>query len=232
MRTFPKLVLSSIALAAAASAGAAETIIKDPVTVNLSSWTYGSGNSVNVGSPVYNGQGGGFSGVLSNAGAYDNASFATYCVELGQTFNWNVTYNDYRIVKGDTYSLWAGNPTTAGQIGQLMTYVDTFGSLTSVQSTGVQLAIWELIYETGNSYSLDTGTFTNTPSSSNGFANTLLAGFSSTTSLYNVDVLKNDNHQDFLVLTAVPEPQAYALALAGLALVGVFGRKMRGEKKA
>lgn len=233
MRTFPKLALSVIAIAAAASAGATEVVIDPAVTVKLTGWTYGSGNSVHVGAPTYNGEGGSFTGSLSNAGAYDNASFATYCVELGQSFDWNVTYNDYRIVKGDTYSQWAGNPATAGQIGQLMTYVDSLGPLDSAKSTGVQLAIWELIYETGNSYSLDTGTFTNTPSSSNGFANSILAGFSATTSLYNVDVLKNLNertgqgHQDFLVLTAVPEPGSYALALTGLAVMGVFGRKLR-----
>jgi len=231
MRTLPKLVLSGIAIAAAASASAdTDTVLVDPVTVNLSAWTYGSGNAVNVGSPTYSGQGGGFSGVLSNAGAYNDASFETYCVELGQSFNWNVSYTNYQIVKGDTYSLWAGNPATAGQIGQLMTYVGTLGALDSAKSTGVQLAIWELIYETGSSYSLSSGTFQNTPSSSNAYADSLLSAFSSTTSMYNVDVLKNKDHQDFLILTAVPEPQAYALALAGLALVGVFGRKVRGEK--
>jgi len=229
MKTFPKLVLSGIAIAAAASASA-DTVLVDPVTVKLSAWTYGSGHDVDVDAPTYGGQGGGFSGVLSNAGAYNDASFATYCVELGQVFHWNTTYADYRIVKGDTYSLWAGNPTTAGQIGQLMTYVDTLGPLTSQQSTGVQLAIWELIYEKDSSYTLDSGTFVNTPSTPNTFGNTLLAGFSATTSLYNVDVLNKDKQQDFLILTAVPEPQAYALALAGLALVGVFGRKVRGEK--
>lgn len=232
-KTFPKFLLSSIALAAAASAGAAEVVIDPAVTVNLSGWTYGSGNAVNVGTPTYSGQAGGFKGTLSNAGAYDNASFATYCVELGQTFNWNVTYNDYRIIQGDTYSQWAHNPGTAGEIGKLMTYVDTLGALDSAKSTGVQLAIWELIYENpANGYTLDSGAFKNTPSTPNGFANSLLASYSATTSLYKVDVLKNDGHQDFLVLTAVPEPASYALALAGLACIGVFGRKARTAKKA
>lgn len=233
MRLFPKLVFSSIAIAAAASAGAAETVLLNPVTVNLSAWTYGSGNDVNVGTPTYSGKGGGFSGVLSNAGAYNDASFATYCVELGQSFNWGVTYTDYKIIKGDTYSLWTYNPGTAGKIGQLMTYVDTLGALDSAKSTGVQLAIWELVYENpANGYTLDSGAFKNTPSTPNTFANTLLANFSSTTSLYNVDVLKNEGHQDFLILTAVPEPEGYALALAGLACIGVFGRKLRAAKKA
>lgn len=228
MRPFPKLLLSSIAVAAAASAGAAETVILNPVTVNLSAWTYGSGNDVNVGAPTYSGKGGGFSGVLSNAGAYNDASFATYCVELGQVFYWKTTYTDYKIIKGDTYSLWAYNPGTAGKIGQLMTYVDTLGALTSVQSTGVQLAIWELVYENpANGYTLDSGAFKNTPATPNTFGNSLLAAFSATTSLYNVDVLKNDHQQDFLILTAVPEPEGYTLALAGLACIGVFGRKLR-----
>lgn len=236
MKRTTKLLLSSIAIAAAASAGAAEVVIDPAVTVNLAGWTYGSGNAVNVGTPTYSGQAGGFSGALSNAGPYDNASFATYCVELGQTFSFGVTYNDYKIIKGDTYGLWANNPTTAGQIGQLMTYVGTLGPLSSMQSTGVQMAIWELVYETQNSrnggYSLDTGSFTNIPSTPNTFGNSLLSAFSATTSLYSVDVLENANHQDFLILTAVPEPEGYALAFAGLACIGLFGRKFRAAKKA
>lgn len=236
MKTFPKFLLSTIALAAAASAGAAETVLVDPVTVNLSAWTYGSGNAVQVGTPTYNGQAGGFKGVLSNAGAYNNASFETYCVELGQTFGFNTSYTDYKIIKGDTYAQWAGNPATAGYLGQLMTYVDTLGPLDSVKSTGVQMAIWEVIYETQNSrnsgWSLDTGSFTNTPSTPNAFGNGILSNFMNTASLYNVDVLKNDNHQDFLILTAVPEPEGYALAFAGLACIGLFGRKFRATKKA
>lgn len=246
MKNFPKLLLSSIAIAAAASVGAAEVVLVNPVTVEINSWTYGQGNAVNVASPTYGYQGGGFTGKLSNAGAYNNASFETYCVELGQFFNWNNSnndylYKDYRIVKGDTYALWAGNPTTAGRIGQLMTYVDTLGALDDKQSTGVQLALWELIYEKnidkfGNGYSLDTGSFQNTPTTPNLFANSLLLGYKNVTSLYNVDVLANGNmdagKQDFLILTAVPEPEGYALAFAGLAMVGVFGRKFRSAKKA
>lgn len=143
MKTFAKFLLTGIALAAAVSAGAAETVIDPAVSVNLSGWTYGQGHAANVSSPGFNGNAGGFKGVLSNAGSYDNASFETYCVQIGQTFNWNTNYNNYQIIKGDTYGLWAGNPNTAGQLGQLMTYVDTLGPLTSTQSTGVQMAVWD-----------------------------------------------------------------------------------------
>lgn len=236
MKTFAKFLLTGIALAAAVSAGAAETVIDPAVSVNLSGWTYGQGHAANVSSPGFNGNAGGFKGVLSNAGSYDNASFETYCVQIGQTFNWNTNYNNYQIIKGDTYGLWAGNPNTAGQLGQLMTYVDTLGPLTSTQSTGVQMAVWELIYETENSrdggWSLDTGSFKNTPSTPNAFGNSLLANFMNTESLYNVDVLKHADKQDFLLLTPVPEPESYVLALAGLAFIGFFGRKLRTAKQA
>lgn len=239
MKTFSKLLVSSIALAAMASAGAAEVVIDPAVTVKLSSWTYGSGNAVSVSTPTFGGEAGGFKGALSNAGVYNNASFETYCVELGQTFSFGVPYGDYKIIQGDTYSQWAGNPITADRIGKLMTYVDTLGPLNAATSTGVQLAIWELIYETnidknGNGYSLTSGSFKNAfdTNSSTTFANTLFTGALATTSLYKVDVLKNDGHQDFLILTAVPEPEGYALALAALACIGVFGRKLRTSKKA
>lgn len=53
-----------------------------------------------------------------------------------------------------------------------------------------------------------------------------------TESLYNVDVLKHADKQDFLLLTPVPEPESYVLALAGLAFIGFFGRKLRTAKQA
>lgn len=237
MKTFPKFLLSTIALAAAASAGA-ETVIDPAVTVNLSGWTYGTGHAVNVATPTFGGEAGGFKGALSNAGPYDNASFETYCVELGQVFGFGQTYNNYRIVQGNTYDLWANNPATAGQIGQLVTYANSLGAMNDVKSTGLQLAIWELVYETpANGWSLTGGAFADSlNSASRAFGDSLLAGFSNTASMYNVDVLASGNsregNQDFLILTAVPEPEGYALAFAGLACIGLFGRKFRAAKKA
>lgn len=241
MKTFPKLLVSSIALAAMASAGA-ETVLQSNVTVNLSSWTYGGSDSMTIhnGSWSKSVLAGGFSGKLSNAGSYNNASFETYCIEITESFGLpSDDMSGYDIVKGSTYAGWAFNPATAGKIGQLMTYADTLNANTGpadkFESAGLQLAIWEVIYEpAANGYNVTSNTFwaNGQTAAATTFATTLLSGFSSTASLYNVDVVRKAGSQDFLVLTPVPEPEGYALAFAGLACIGLFGRKFRAAKKA
>ena len=65
----------------------------------------------------------------------------------------------------------------------------------------------------------------NSPSTSNVFANGLLSAFGNVQSLYTVHILKNVNHQDFLLLTPVPEPKGYAMLLAGLGVIGFVWRR-------
>ncbi|MEO7008527.1 MAG: hypothetical protein ABI156_05200, partial [Caldimonas sp.] len=64
-------------------------------TVDLTGWTFGSGNTINVATPSHNGLAGGFTGSISGFGALDSNSFKTYCVELTQFFSFSNSMTGY-----------------------------------------------------------------------------------------------------------------------------------------
>ncbi len=149
-------------------------------------------------------------------------------------------------------------PISASQmtiIGQLMTQsYATFGSTwdNKTNGTAIQAAIWEVVYErpvgspanaspfTYSNFDLAKGEFTASGSNLDATAVTTINkmftvgdatylgrnGFAYTP----YAVLHSSTQQDFLA--PVPEPEGYALAFAGLACVGLFGRKFRTAKKA
>jgi hypothetical protein len=201
--------------------------------VDLTGWTFGSGNTVNVSSPNDNGPAGGFTGSLTGFGApYDSASFQTYCVELTQSFNLpSGPMSGYSIVTPAAYGEWANPAYTANRIGQLITYVNLHPTAvdTSAESTSLQLAIWNSIYDTDSS--LLSGSFKDTTGFA-AYADTLLADSASTVSQVNVLVLANPNSQDFLVTTPVPEPETVSLMAAGLVAVGMLVRRRRPGSRA
>ena len=219
------------AAAIAGALGSAATLASAG-TVPLTSWTFGSGNTINVATPAHNGPAGGFTGSISGFGALDSNSFHTYCVELTQYFNFSNPMTGYSILTPGTYGEWGSNfAAIANRIGQLITYVNANPTVvdTSGESTSLQLAIWNSIYDTDNS--LSAGTFKDT-SGFAGYATTLLAASASTVSNLNVFVLANGNSQDFLVTTRVPEPGTLALMAAGFAGLGFSARRRRSKATA
>ena len=90
----------------------------------------------------------------------------------------------YTIVPGSAYAEWT-LPTTANRIGQLITYVNANPTAvdTAAESTSLQLAIWNPIYDTGNT--LTGGSFLDTTSYAT-YADTLLAASASKISNLNV----------------------------------------------
>jgi hypothetical protein len=209
--------------------------------INLTGWAFGSGQSVNVSVPTYNGSAGGFAGQLSNAGIFNNANFITYCVELTESFSLPGNLTGYSIVSGASYGHWNNQNATgqtsaqvATKIAKLMTYAysnPTFVD-SSLESGSMQLAIWNAIYD--NDTTLDTyagAKFSNTSGVAglNAGANSLLSNSASVNSQYNVFVLTKAGSQDFLLLQRVPTPAS--LALAGLALALLWQTRRRAAAR-
>ena len=162
------------------------------------------------------------------AGKLNGNSFQTFCADIFQAFpGWGVAAN-YSLVSGST----AFGATKATDVNKLFT--NWYGSATTeAKSTAFQLALWEIIYETG-SYDLSNGNFTasSTPNGSAtaaiyADANNMLNNLGTLGSVYTqVDVYQNADYQDFTTISTVPEPESYVLALASLGVL--FGvRKIR-----
>jgi hypothetical protein len=217
---------AALGLALFAGAHAAQA-----ATVNLSSWTFGSGNNVNTSQPGYGGAAGGFSGTL------DGAAVMTYCVELTQEFYWSTSYTNYTDETATAY--FGASSDKALKLARLVSYA-FYDSVVHVgnaaQSTSMQLAVWNIIYD--NDYSLSAGSFADTSGYAS-YANTLLAASQSFTNLANVWVLASPTQQDQLHWTkvsagrpsnadspsAVPEPGALALVLVALGAAGLAARR-------
>lgn len=254
--------VTKLAVAVALVAGAAVASAQTSASVQFNGWAYGSGGtsaSYNLlkdprtGNAFSgSGTGGGFSVTVNGTD-----SFVAYCTELFQYISIGSTYTDYtRITNAPDYK-WTStaqgvngwDPAKANaineRIGQLWAYAGaTYGlngvpgtnsttGATQANSTALQWAIWNVVYDTDNT--LSGGNFTITGNSSNGSilstANDMLARSATYGFRYNLDVLRATGRQDQLITdgvrTPVPEPGTYALMLAGLSAVGFVARRRR-----
>ena len=171
------------------------------------------------------------------------------------TSNYATTALNYSYVGGDSFIAYCIEPSEGnGRIGRTQTYnVESFTGLQAQRLQGLfstayaglttyndkaafQLAVWETVLETGNLLNVNTGSFTllgdaaaNATVSS--LANSFLAQALAYTgpNRYALTKLTNSGLQDLITATplaaAVPEPQSYALLLAGLGAVGLIARR-------
>ncbi|WP_295484920.1 PEP-CTERM sorting domain-containing protein [Accumulibacter sp.] len=217
-----RFMVRSLAAVAVSAAFAAPALAD---TVQLNSWTFGGPSSVSVGTPNYSGGAGKFSGFLNS-----NA-FETFCAELTQTFNLGVTYNNYSVVNAVT--AWGSARSTA--LDKVLSFVASAPGTwlySPDTSAAVQSAVWEVLNETGSSYDFTTGSFKASSSGTTQTAltalnNSLWGSLATQAITVHADKLFSEDHQDFLVITAVPEPETYAMLLAGLGIVGAVGRRRR-----
>lgn len=156
-------------------------------------------------------------------------SFLAYCIEPEQS--------TLLVGKSRPYTVDTLSGAQAGLLQGL--YSSSYASATDLNSQAAfQLAIWEIVSETS-------GTLNVSPSSGSFFvlpgegasrdattgiealANGYLAAAQSYAgpAQYTLTKLTNSTYQDLLVATAVPEPQTWALLLAGLGTVGLLSRR-------
>lgn len=153
-------------------------------------------------------------------------SFIAYCIDLAQTFSWN---SPFTVTETNPLSLFGAF--RAGALDRL--YTQRFAAATSpILSGAFQLAVWEIVAETGataySALSLSTGSFQATSGNSTArtTANSWLQALGTGASGgYTLTALVSPSRQDQMMATPIPEPETYMMLLAGLGLMGFVARR-------
>ncbi len=185
------------------------------------------------------------------------ASFDTFCVDVWQFLNFSHSYslgtgNDYQYkstsaLTGYVTDGGAGATltlTVLNDLSSLYNEVESTGGYAgnNVKSAALQVAIWEVAYDTVGGYNLSSGNFYSPPTlaapdpsviTQAGIWLTGLGAYSNTA--YSVFGYTSGSYQDVIGFTPtspVPEPETYAMLLAGLGLMGFVARRRKQDDAA
>jgi len=196
-----------------------------------------AGSVIRLTGPSLSGQSSGpFNGaVMSGPGA--GSSFASFCIEQLETFNYNSNLYVQGVTTATTnsptagYGLLSTSDTLSYQTAWLFTQYSSgaYGNSATVNNA-MQQAFWNLENEPGTPNSLaQSYIFDANTAVSNGYTG---YGNVRVLNLY-TDAGYTTHAQDQLVMLApVPEPETYAMMLAGLGLMAVVARRRKQRQAA
>lgn len=217
-----------------------------------------AGTIVKFADGVGNSPGGAFNGsVVSGASGTWNNSFQSFCLEYNETISFGTNYKvggvtNHTMNAPGAYGTYNGSepghtstqdPISAGTAWLFTQFFTTNLSNTALwgnanqatKNTAVQQAIWSMEGESFGSMSSLATQYKNMATAAvnsgawHGIGNVRVLNLYSKDNRGNYTV----NAQDQLYMVAtVPEPETYALMLAGLALVGGVARRRRNNKAA
>jgi hypothetical protein len=218
----------------------------DTVTTNFANVTPGQNVTVNSTTPAFNS--GTSAGVFNHTITASSPSgidlspagtnqFVAFCADLSDTAGDNVVYN---IVGLENIPDPVGSNMGSAKAWDIsrMLYnalganLAAASGLPDVNAAGLQIAVWEVVFETSGTYNTGLGniTFSNNASAI-AAANTYLGGISGTMGMAGLVGLTNTSRQDFIA-QVVPIPAA--AWLFGSALVGIAGvgrRKLSKDRE-
>jgi PEP-CTERM motif len=222
-----KLVGSAVGLVLAAAAATPA----QAANVTLTGWAYGSGSTVQASGTAlaagYNGWAGAFTGSLAGAGALDNLSFITWCIELEESFSFGSSaMTGYRVMDAADYfsdrqaqnTLRPDGAAVALRLSQLVTWMNADRTRvdSAAEAVAMQLAIWNAVYDSDWSVS-SAGAFRD-GSAHQALATQMLQAAAGIENRYTIYALARAGKQDFIAYSqTVPEPGS--LALAGMAML-------------
>ncbi len=152
-------------------------------------------------------------------------SFAAFCIDPSQYANNSAS--DYLLVTGLSA---LGNSTKETWVSNLYSnnYSSSIGNATD--AAAFQLALWDLAKDDGNLTTGNVRTTESTNSTVVGLANSMITGAKSGAGAaqYSFSLYTSTTAQDYVVassVTAVPEPETYAMLLSGICLLSFTARR-------
>jgi hypothetical protein len=231
-----KFLLTCAALSISASAGAVGTLqitsfTFDPFAGGNPSNLYDPANAITQNSVVAAPLApppptGLYPGAGQMTGLLNGASFVAYCVEISTLVGFSTVHTNYVPVDGVT----GFGAAKAADLAKLITWASGAGMPSNAyESAAIQSAVWEIVHETGLSYSFSADQIKATS------ANPLMvaalnaipwATIAATTPTYTVSRLDSPTTQDMLVFTtAVPETGRAVMFGLGLLGLGMVSRR-------